>query len=210
MAFWPAAGIIHLCLAIPAYKGICKWIVLILLTAGWLIFLAVEGRICMTMKMQAPKGLPWVIVLGAQVRGTRITNSLMRRLDAALAYLEENPDTRVIVSGGQGKGEAISEAAAMSGYLKQHGIGKARIYEEGASTSTRENLRFSSRIIGSLTEPVGIVTNNFHMYRSILLGHIEGYQVLESISASSNPVLFLNYMVREFFAILLTKIKAML
>ena len=47
-------------------------------------------------------------------RGRKITDSLKRRLDCALAYLTEHPDVHVIVSGGQGKGEEVTEAYAMA------------------------------------------------------------------------------------------------
>ena len=57
-----------------------------------------------------PAGADAVIVLGCGVRGERVSLTLARRLDAALAYLEENPKAYVVVSGGQGAGEDISEA----------------------------------------------------------------------------------------------------
>lgn len=84
-----------------------------------------------------------LIVLGAQVDGKRITNSLQRRLDRAVKYLEEHPDTMVIVSGGRGKGEEIAEAEAMEGYLLEKGIEGMRIRKEDRSRTTKENLIFS-------------------------------------------------------------------
>ena len=45
---------------------------------------------------------PWVeylIVLGAQVKGTRVSKALSQRLDRAAEYLQEHEDTTVIVSG---------------------------------------------------------------------------------------------------------------
>ncbi len=139
-------------------------------------------------------------MLGAQIRGTAITNSLERRLIKALEYLDENPETRVIVSGGQGNGESISEAEAMASYLEEHGIAPERIWQENHSTSTEENLHFSQKLISDITAPVGIVTNNFHMYRALRTARKLGFTQTDGIPATSNPVLFLNYMVREFFA----------
>ena len=51
-----------------------------------------------------------VVVLGAGVNGTQPSLSLRTRLDAALDYLEENPDIPVVLTGSQGYGEAITEA----------------------------------------------------------------------------------------------------
>lgn len=172
------------------------WIFLV----PWCGFVVVEIFICSAMFQVAQPNLAYIIVLGAQIRGTVVTNSLERRLVKTMEYLDENPRTIVIVSGGQGKEEDISEAEAMMLYLKDHGIDENRILMESESTSTEENLRFSARLIAEQSEPVGIVTNNFHMYRALRTAKKLGYGSVEGISASSNPVLFLNYMVREFFA----------
>ena len=85
-------------------------------------------------------GTRWIIVLGAQVRGRKITDSLKRRLDSALEYLKEHPDVHVIVSGGQGNDEEVTEAYAMAQYLERAGIDCRRIIQEDASVNTLENL----------------------------------------------------------------------
>ena len=54
----------------------------------------------------------YLIVLGAQVKGRKITDSLRRRLEKAQFYLVKHKDMKAIVSGGQGKGEEITEAEA--------------------------------------------------------------------------------------------------
>ena len=58
----------------------------------------------------------YVIVLGARVRGAKISNSLKQRLDRAIEYSEEYPNTVLVLSGGKGPGEEISEARAMYEY----------------------------------------------------------------------------------------------
>lgn len=204
--FWPVFGGIHILLGILPAEGTGSVLLLTAVFIFWLVFFAVEIQICSAMLKRADNKLQYIIVLGAQVRKTKITNSLMRRLDAALLYLSENPDTRVIVSGGQGKGEDISEAAAMWEYLCQHGIDGGRIILEDTSTSTWENLRNSSKIIGDLTQPVGIVTNSFHMYRALQMGRKAGFTDSQGISATSNPILQANYLFREFFAVIWMKI----
>lgn len=201
--FWPIAGFLHIMLLfLPGRR-----IVMTLLLLGWGVFLLIEVQICLAMRTNYQEQTKWLIILGAQVRGTKITNSLRRRLDAAYIYLEQFPDTKVIVSGGQGKGEDITEAEAMCSYLETCGIERKRIYLESKSTSTLENLKNSSGIVGDTGQPVAIVTNNFHLYRALLIGRIAGYSQLGGISASSNMVLQLNYLVREFFAVLALKIR---
>ncbi|MFR7585354.1 MAG: YdcF family protein [Mediterraneibacter gnavus] len=107
---------------------------------------------------------------------------------------------KIIVSGGQGKGEDVSEAYAMVQYLREHEVKDEQIMLEDQSRTTRENLRFSKAYLEELKTPVGIVTNNFHLFRALLIGRSEGYENLTGIAAGCNRILFLNYMVREFFA----------
>ena len=86
-----------------------------------------------------------------------------------MVYLEQYPETKAVVSGGQGKGEDITEAEAMAVYLEQQGIDRNRISQEDSSTSTWENMKNSGRMIGDLEQPAAVVTNNFHLYRALLI-----------------------------------------
>lgn len=70
-----------------------------------LIFVAVSGY-----SDTATKQEKTVIVLGAGLRGERVTDLLARRLDAAYDYHLENPNAVIVVTGGQGPGEDIPEA----------------------------------------------------------------------------------------------------
>ncbi|MCI9228559.1 MAG: YdcF family protein [Dorea sp.] len=178
----------------------------ILMVIPAVIFVLTEARIIRGM-FPSPKcpdggeGFRYLIVLGAQVDGKRITDSLRRRLDRAIRYLLAYPATQVIVSGGMGKGEAAPEAEIMGEYLLEHGIGEERILREGRSRTTKENLEFSRAYIEDLGDPVGIVSNNFHLYRAICYAKREGYLRPCPVAADCHPLLFLNYVVREFFAV---------
>lgn len=193
--FWPVAGIC--CLLLGEFKP--EPAVPFLTASGFIFFLA-ECRILTGMVPCREENLPYLIVLGAQVRGTKLSGSLYRRIEKARQYLEENPQTLVIVSGGQGEGEDITEALAMQRYLTESGIDSRRIFMEGNSTTTEENLKFSSEYIENIREPVGIVTNNFHMYRACRYAKRLGYRNAKAVPAGCNMLLFVNYMVREFFA----------
>ena len=67
--------------------------------------------------MKTRSDLDYIIVLGAHVNGTKLTLALLERVRRALLYLEENPGTKAVLSGGRGDGEQISEAEAMYRYL---------------------------------------------------------------------------------------------
>ena len=201
-AFWLITGGVHLvlgCMPLSAYMYAAIGFFCLVF---WIAFLTVEFRIISVIKSRSKMEPDWIIVLGAQVRGTKITDSLSRRLDKALEYAEKFPRMRVIVSGGQGPGEEISEAEAMKRYLVENGVDEERICCEDRSVSTRENLRYSRKYLDADHDRIGIVTNDFHIYRASLIARQEGYKKLSLIPASSNPVFQLNYLVREFFGVI--------
>ena len=82
-------------------------------------------------------------MLGAGLKGDTPSLALERRLEKAAEYMNKNGNAIAIVSGGQGKGETISEAQAMENYLLNHGIREDRIIKEDNSTSTYENFEYS-------------------------------------------------------------------
>ena len=165
------------------------------------IFLAVEIRIFSELLNKQEKKCDYLIVLGAHIEGDQVTNSLKRRLDRAMQYKEKFPKTRIIVSGGRGTGETVTEAEAMKKYLQQHGIKESCIEMEDQSTTTKENLAFSAAMLPDMNCPVGIVTNNFHIYRARQYARKLGYQNTCGIPAGCSRILLLNYAVREFFAV---------
>ncbi len=183
---------------LPAW---CVSIVMTLALIGFVLFLTVESLILIFARQKAPEDLEYLIVLGAQIRGKKITNTLQRRLDAALAYTKKNVHTKIIVSGGQGKHEDISEAEAMRRYLMERGFPKIRLCVEDKSTTTYENLRNSAQFLKKERSSVGIVTNNFHIFRSIWIAKHVGYKNVSGVTAGTKKVMWPNYMVREFFAV---------
>lgn len=160
------------------------------------LFIALEMCIIFSMKQKPADNCEYIIVLGCQIRGDRITKSLRKRLEAAYDYACDN-DCIIIVSGGQGKGENKTEALAMKEYLTEKGIDESRIIMEDKSTDTNENMIYSTQFIEDKSVSVGIVTNNFHIFRAKLLAKGKGLTNVCGISSPSDNVLFVNYMVRE-------------
>ena len=70
--------------------------------------------------LNAPPENATVIVLGCKVNGETPSKMLYDRSLSALEYLNENPEAVCIASGGQGKGEDISEAQAIYNILIEH------------------------------------------------------------------------------------------
>lgn len=171
-------------------------------TAGVLIFIAVELLIFSQFHAKAEPGADSMIILGAQWKNGYPSYVLQKRLDAAIVYLKENPDTTVIVSGGQGSNEPVSEAEGMAGYLEAAGIEAERIILEDRSTDTSENLEFSTRFLDREADRIVIVTNNFHVYRALKIAQKKGYAQVEGLAAGSYPAMLPNNLLREFFGVI--------
>lgn len=186
-------------------RKIPKWIKIgffICLGIGFAVFLQIETMILKHWLDKPTEGADYCIVLGAQWKQGRPSFVLQKRLDAAVIYLRENPDTKVIVSGGQGSNEAISEAEGMAGYLENAGVAPERIIQENRSTSTHENLKYSAAFLNPQKDHIVIVTNNFHVFRAKMLAKKLGYLHVEGLSADSYPYLLPNNMLREFAGVL--------
>lgn len=171
------------------------------LASGILLFVVAEGMILSEFAATAEPGADYVIILRAQWKENGPSDVLRRRLDKALVYLEENPNTKVIVSGGQGANEPISEAEGMREYLLGAGIPEERILTDSESFSTKQNLEYSSRFLNPQEDRVVLVTNNFHMFRALLIAERQGYEKVEGLAASSAYGFLPNNMLREFLGL---------
>lgn len=87
------------------------------------------------------------MVLGSGLRRKELSSSLKYRLDTAIGFNKEKPSVKIIISGGQGEGEDITEALAMKNYLINNGVGENLIISEDKSTSTYENFLFTKEIL---------------------------------------------------------------
>lgn len=171
------------------------------------IFVIFETMIIMYPKKSLEKSNV-IIVLGAGLRGSIPSLTLRYRLDSTIEYINKTDyNGKIIVSGGQGQGEDITEAEAMKNYLIDKGISSDRIIKEDKSTSTSENLRFSKEVIkNNLNYDVGknikttIITTDFHAMRSNMLAKRNGYENVKLYTTSTEWYLIPNMYFREFFA----------
>jgi uncharacterized SAM-binding protein YcdF (DUF218 family) len=179
------------------------WILLIL---GILVFFIILRVILINGKKSKLKEVDYLIILGARINGNRITKSLKYRLDTALEFLENNKQTKVIVSGGRGEGENITEAQAMKEYLVSKGFDNNRVIKEDRSRDTNQNIKYSKDIIKDTSKTILIVTNTFHLYRSLQIARKQGFTSVEGLGAPSDKVLVFSYYIREVFAVLKDKL----
>ncbi len=159
------------------------------------------GAVIHGMCQEVPGDLDYVVVLGAQVRGKTPSKALSLRLARALEYAAANERTQLILSGGQGRGEDISEARCMYSYLTTHGIRADRLILEPNSTNTKENLQFSDVLTGCGKKATGILSNNFHICRALALARALGYTDVYGVPAPSYSLMQAHFIVREIFAL---------
>lgn len=202
MAFLP---IVHEWLRRLWQQKKMKWVLSICAAfiAGVVILAIVETGCIVNACMKAPAENATAVVLGCRVYGERASLSLVERLEAAYAYLEENPEAVCVVSGGQGTGEDISEAECMYRWLVAKGIDENRIYKEDQSTSTDENISFSKQVIeeNGLNENIAIVTSEYHSYRAGIIAK-ENAMSFGTVPGQTAIWLFPTFYVRELYAIL--------
>ncbi len=171
---------------------------------GALVLLFVSLSVCMigACKLKPNKDVT-LIVLGAALREDQPSELLRGRLEAAYAFLEEHPDAKCIVSGGQGEDEICTEASVMQAYLVDKGIDPARIYMEESSTSTFENIRHSRELIEQhgLRDEVAVVTQEFHQFRAQQFVKQAGLTVSGAVTAYTPWHLLPSYWIRDFAGI---------
>ena len=140
------------------------------------------------------QGEPQVmVILGCQVKPWGPSVLLQDRLDKALDYLEDHPELTIVVSGGQGPDEHISEAQCMYDYLTEHGVDGDQILMEDQSSNTWENIQYTQALLKERGIDAGelvVVSNGFHLTRVRMLWSRawEGDYTLSTLAAPSSHV----------------------
>jgi uncharacterized SAM-binding protein YcdF (DUF218 family) len=168
-------------------------------------FAITEAAIISEVRSTAGGDAEYAIVLGAGVKGTTPSRSLTARLETALKFAEENPQTYLVVSGGQGENEDISEAECMKKWLVAHGVDDSRILLEDKSQNTVQNIRYSAEVIkangGNLSDRVYIITEGYHVLRAKVIAMDNGFESVSTKAAYTGlPILTANYYMREVVA----------
>lgn len=128
-----------------------------------------------------------VVVLGGALRdGRNVSPLLARRIDrgirAAKPAWDDGRQIPMVMSGGQGDDEEVSEAHAMTEYALERGVDKELVLQEDESTNTEENLRFTAQLLRDrgITGRVAVATNDYHAFRAATMmrrAKLPGYAV---------------------------------
>lgn len=201
---WAVGGAICVLLALVTFRHgrlpLPRWLfvaILIIILMVLTFFCFIEGLIISQMGSHGEARLDYIIVLGAKVNRNEVPSKpLYWRIDAAEEYLNENPDTIAILSGGQGADEPISEAQCMFNELTKRGIAPERLILEDKSRDTNQNIRNSLDLMPS-DASFGVVTNNFHVYRAVRISEKISCKKVSGIASQYKDALLVHYMARE-------------
>ena len=144
------------------------------------------------------------VVLGAQVKPWGPSAVLSGRISGAKRYLENNPESVAVLSGGQGEDEHISEAQCMYETLTDKGIESDRLYPEDNSTNTTENIKYSMQVIeeNNLNSEIAIATDSYHQLRAQIIARQQGVEGdVGAINSDTSFVYIPTFAVREWFAL---------
>lgn len=181
------------------WTGFWAWLTSVIIFFGF-----IASNINSNSSQEATKA---ILVLGSGIENGQPSPTLKKRLDAAAGYAQYHPDALIIMTGGLGFQEKFTEAEVMRNYIKRNypEIDNP-IALEDRSTSTELNLRNSKMILDQhqiqLSDPIAIVTSDFHSIRARAIAQHQGYSNVISISAETPLYIRYNAWLREYFAFL--------
>ena len=123
-----------------------------------------------------------VIVLGAATSGGEVSPVYRERIHHGIWLYENGYVDYLILTGGTGAGNAISDARAAKQYATEKGVPEQVILMEEKSTITEENLEYAKEIMDEHSlDTAMIVSDPLHMKRAMLMARDYG------INACSSP-----------------------
>ncbi|MDD3278177.1 MAG: ElyC/SanA/YdcF family protein [Lachnospiraceae bacterium] len=181
---------------------------------AWLIFMLcayfslsfVALMVYAQIYMLLPKKLDcdYIIIHGCGLsNGCRVTPLLRGRIDKAVEIYEKSGHHgKLVLSGGQGRDEKISEAKAMENYLREQGYTEEDFILEDRSTTTYENLK---NVRDMLDTPDSkkkylFVTNNYHVFRTSIFARKLGMRA-EGVGCHTALYYWPSAFIREYIAI---------
>jgi len=143
-----------------------------------------------------------IVVLGAAQYNGRPSPVFRARLDHALQLYREGLAPRLVVTGGVGRGDTMSEATVARHYLLNRKVPASAVVSQPQGRSTEASMTaVAGWLQTSHLRRVILVSDPFHMFRLRLEARRTGLEAYtsptESSPISDNPVLELRYLGAE-------------
>lgn len=145
---------------------------LILACAGILGFGAVLTAVCVNAgRVWTAEPADCILVLGAHVwMDGRMSDTLIRRCEAALTAWQDGLAPVILVSGGKGDDEPGAQADYMAAWLRERGVPEEAILREDESHNTIQNIRNSKAILEARgLKTAALCTSDYHLRRALWL-----------------------------------------
>ena len=159
-----------------------------LLRTGVVLFCAVAvffcGKVIAGGMITSPGQADYALVLGLALENGEPAPDLLKRLDTARAYLEEYPEAKLILTGGNPDESGLTEAAVMRELLTRRGVPEDRLILEDKARSTKENFANIAGLI-SPDEPVVMISSDYHMDRAVRTARGTGFSHIRRLPAPS-------------------------
>ena len=156
-----------------------------------LVFAVLIAAICIFGAMHDDKPVQSVCLLGLAIDGDELPRDLVYRLDTALDYSATHPDTLFVATGGNDQDPARTEAARMVAYLEAHGMTAedGKLIAETEARTTIENFEKVAAYVDKHAA-VGVITNDYHLFRATRIAKKQGYVETVKIPAPSVALLY--------------------
>ncbi|HEU5013730.1 MAG TPA: YdcF family protein [Roseiflexaceae bacterium] len=169
-------------------RGIARSLLLALLSLILLVAL-----ICVLITFQGrrdeTKSAGAAVVLGAAQWNGSPSPVLQARLDHALDLYRRGTVGKIILTGGVGQGDSVSEAAAGRDYLVQHGVTTPTLLLEQQGTTTWESMQNAAELArANGINSVLLVSDAYHMLRSLKMAHDLGLNAYASPIRPANGI----------------------
>lgn len=169
------------------FLKVLGWIVRVIVIAAAAVILLLGGSVIATGSTVGTGTSDHVIVLGMALEDGKPTEDLLCRVETARAYGEEHPEAVLILTGGNPDAQGRTEASVMRDILVEKGFPEERILLEDQASNTVQNFLNAAEMVDP-TEPVMLVTSNYHMSRAIKTAESAGFTQVIRLPAPSSPL----------------------
>ncbi|WP_373868646.1 YdcF family protein [Lactobacillus laiwuensis] len=210
--------VVWLVALVGPFRNLPSWVRILLYAPtailDYLLFVAYNFLVNLTFYQIVPRqyNQDYLIVLGAGLaHGEQVTPLLAGRINRAIQYAQKQVTKgrkmpKLIMSGGKGKDEKVSEAQAMTEYAIARGIEPKDILLEDNSKNTYQNMKFSAEVatkdFGGKNYKAKFFSNNYHIFRASLYAKAAGLNA-NGVGCYTRLYFLPNAIVREFAAVLI-------
>ena len=186
---------------------------MVLLAAGIVDTIALAA-VLVTSQHDQRRPVDAVIVLGAAQYNGRPSPVFRARLDHAIGLYREGYAPLIVVTGGIGRGDTLSEAIAGRRYLVAREVPDESVFAQPVGRDTRTSMTAAGEWLrGRGLRRVLLVSDPFHMFRLRLEARRIALEAYTSPTGSSpisdNPVLELRYLFAEGLKVPVAWVRAM-